>query len=101
MSEPARPLHQILAERTALVVEVTALNSAQLRNSQLAGAIEIELLSSRRALEANGDSEEARNALEEAEARAARTQAELARCEAQLHALDLRLLELDRELARA
>lgn len=100
MSASTRPLAQILAERTALVAEMTALNAAQLRNRQLAGAVEIELLTSRREVAAVGDEATCR-ALEELEARELRVQAELDRCAARLADLDLRLLELDRELARA
>ena len=38
----SRPVHEIIAERMALVTEAAALNSRQLRNSQLVGGAEIE-----------------------------------------------------------
>ena len=101
MTASARPLQQILADRTAIVVEVARLNSARLRYSQLAGGIEIELLVCRRQLAASAGSDDAQRALDETSAREAQIRADLERCDAQLRALDHRLAELDRELARA
>jgi len=87
MSGPARPIHDILAERVALVAELARLNARQLRNSQLAGGVEIELLACRRALA-------------KAEARDQQLRAEIARDEAERDELDERLAALDCELAR-
>ena len=87
MSDPARSIAAIMAERMALVAEVSGLNARQLRNSQLAGGIEIELLACRRALA-------------EAEAREQELRAEIARDDDQHTRLDERLAALDRELAQ-
>jgi hypothetical protein len=86
VSGPARPIGVIMAERMALVGEMSGLNARQLRNSQLAGGLEIELLACRRALA-------------EAEAREAALRAEIARDEDRHARLDERLAALDRELA--
>ena len=87
MTDPARPIGEIMTERMALVAEVPGLNARQLRNSQLTGGLEIELLACRRALA-------------EAEARDQELRAEIARDEEQHDGLDERLAALDRELAR-
>ena len=87
MSETARPIPEIMAERMALVAEVSGLNARQLRNSQLIAGLEIELLACRRALA-------------EAEARDQELRATIARDEEQQGRLDERLAALDRELAQ-
>jgi hypothetical protein len=87
MSQTARSTQVIMAERLALVAEVTGINARQLRNIQLVGGLEIELLACQRALA-------------EAQARDREVRAEIARDEEQLDRLDQRLTALDRELAR-
>ena len=84
----SRPVHEVIAERMALVAEAAALNSRQLRNSQLVGGAEIELMACRRALA-------------EAEAREEAIRAEIARDDEEQDRLAERLSALDAELARA
>jgi septal ring factor EnvC (AmiA/AmiB activator) len=86
MTAPARDLPAILAERMALVAETAALNARQLRNSQLVGGAEIEILACRRAL---ADAEERERLL----------RAEIARDETEHARLEAHLANLDRELA--
>lgn len=99
MNAANRSLQQILAERAVLVAEVARLNAEQLRNSQRAGGLEVELLSWRRETEAGDGGEAARRSLAEAEAREVDNDGERLRCEAALEELTRRLEELDRELA--
>lgn len=100
MTHPAaRLLQQILAERAALVGEIARLNAEQLRDSQRAGGLEIEVLTCLREVEARGGSDSARRSLAEAQAREARNASERLRREAALDALAQRLAALDRELA--
>lgn len=81
-----RPIQAILAERMALVTQVAALNARQLRNSQLIGGAEVDVLACRRALA-------------EAEERERQFRVEIARDEAEQAELEERLSALDRELA--
>jgi hypothetical protein len=87
MSATVRPTREIMAERMALVAGVAGLNARQLRNSQLASVLEIELLACRRALA-------------DAEARDRKLRAVIARDEEEQDRLDKRLAALDRELAQ-
>ena len=87
MSATLRPIREIMTERMALVAEVAGLNARRLRNSQLIGGLEIELLA-------------CRPALAEAEARDQELRAAIARDEEQQDRLDERLAALDRELAQ-
>jgi chromosome segregation ATPase len=82
-----RAVPTILAERMALVTEAAALNARQLRNSQLIGGAEVEILACRRALA-------------EAEERERLLRAEIARDESEQAELERRLAALDRELAQ-
>jgi hypothetical protein len=86
MSAPGRPVQAILAERMELVTEVAALNARQLRNSQLVGGAEVDVLACRRALA-------------EAEEHERRLREEIAHGEAEHAALEERLSAMDRELA--
>jgi hypothetical protein len=81
-----RPVQAILTERMALVTQAAALNARQLRNSQLVGGAEVDVLACRRALA-------------EAEERELQLRAEIARDEAEQAVVDERLSALDRELA--
>lgn len=81
-----RPVNAILTERMALVTRITALNARQLRNSQLVGGAEVDVLSCRRALA-------------EAEERERQLRSEIARDETEHTALEEQLSALDRELA--
>ena len=81
-----RPIQTILAERMALVTQAAALNARQLRNSQLVGGAEVNVLACRRALA-------------EAEERERQLRVEIARDEAEQAELEERLSALDRELA--
>jgi hypothetical protein len=86
MSSTGRPVEAILAERMAVVTQVSALNSRQLRNSQLVGGAEVDVLACRRALA-------------EAEERERQLRVEIARDAAEHAVLEERLSTLDRELA--
>lgn len=81
-----RPVQSILADRMALVAQVAALNARKLRNSQLVGGAEVDVLTCRRALA-------------EAEERERQLRSEIARDEAEHTALEEQLSALDRELA--
>ena len=82
-----RPVPAVLAERMALVTAAATLNARQLRNSQLLGGAEVEILACRRALA-------------EARERERTLRAEIARGESEQAELERRLAALDRELAQ-
>lgn len=81
-----RAVQTILAERMALVGRITALNARQLRNSQLVGGAEIDVLACRRALA-------------EAEEHERQLRVEMTHDEREQAALEEQLSTLDRELA--
>ena len=99
MSVDPEVLVEMLKERLFVVQQISAAQSWNLLNRQLAGGAEFEIQRIEQAIAATGGSHAFVYAIEEAHERLKEAKAGMAACDTQCAALERRLEELDRCIA--